>query len=84
MRKHTLSDILLILDEHYSIVMMFAALSKELYSVKQGSGEIVAEFGVCMSQQVQILQLEYLGRIQQDHIEEMKQDGFYEGLNPKY
>ena len=47
-------------------------------------GKNVAEFRVCLSQQVQILQLEYPGRIQQEHIEEMKQDCFYEGLNPEY
>ena len=39
---------------HYGVVMMFDTLSKELYSLKQGSGENVAEFGVCLSQQVQI------------------------------
>ena len=68
----TLDDVLQMLDEHYDIVIMFDALSKELYSLKQGSGENVAEFGVCLLQQVQILQSEYLRRIQQEHIEEMK------------
>ena len=63
---------------------MFDTLSKEIYFLKQGSGENVARFGVCLSQQAQILQSEYLGRIQQKHIEKMKQDHFYEGLNPKY
>ena len=70
----TLSDILQMLDKHYGIVMTFDALSKELYSLKQGSGENIAKFGVCLSQQVQILQSEYLGRIQQELVEEMKQD----------
>ena len=68
----TFSDILQMLDEHYRIVLMFEALCKELYSLKQGSGENVATFGVCLSQQVQILQSEYPGRIQQEHVEEMK------------
>ena len=68
----TLTDILHMLDEHYGVVVMFNALSKELYSLKQSSGENVAEFGVCLSQQVQILQSEYPGRIQQEHVEEMK------------
>ena len=54
-------------------------LSKELYSLKQGSGENITEFGEHLSQQVQILQSEYLGRIQQEHIEERKQDHFYKG-----
>ena len=53
------------------MVMMFDALSKELFSLSQGSGENVAMFRVQLSQQVQILQSEYPGRIQQEHIEEM-------------
>ena len=72
------------LNEHYGIVMMFNALSKELYSLKQESGKNIAKFGVCLSQQVQILQSKYWGRIQQEHIKEMKRDHFYEGLNPEY
>ena len=44
----------------------------------------MAKFGVHLLQQVQILLLEYLGRIQQKHMEEMKWDHFYEGINPKY
>ena len=44
------------LDEHYGIIMMFDALSKELYSLKQGLSENVAVFGVHLLQQVQILQ----------------------------
>ena len=72
------------LDEHYGVMMMFDALSKELYSLKQGSGENVAKFRVCLLQQVQILQLEYMERIQQEHVEEMKWDHFYKGLNPEY
>ena len=51
---------------------MFDTLSKELYLPKQGSGDNMAKFGVHLSQQVEILQLEYPGRIQQEHIEEMK------------
>ena len=54
----TLTNTLQTLDEHYGMVMMSNALSKELYSLNQGSGKNVAEFGVCLSQQVQILQVE--------------------------
>ena len=42
----TLNDVLQLLDEHYGVVMMFNALSKDLYSLKQGSGENVAKFGL--------------------------------------
>ena len=66
------SDVLQMLDKHYGVIMTFNALSKELYSLKQGSNENVAEFGICLFQQVQILQSEYPGRIQQEHVEEMK------------
>ena len=52
----TLSDALQMLDKHYGAIMMFDALSKKLYSLKQGLGEKVAEFGVHLLQQVQILQ----------------------------
>ena len=72
------------LEEHYGVVMMFNALIKELYSLKQGSGENVAEFSVYLLQQAQILQSEYPGRIQQEHMEEMKWNHFYKGLNPTY
>ena len=68
----TLNDFLQMLGKHYGIVMMFDALSKELYSLKQGSRENVAEFRMHLSQQVQILQSEYLGRIQKGKVEEMK------------
>ena len=80
----TLSDVLQMLDKHYGVVMTFNTLSKKLYSLKQGSGENVAKFGMCLSQQVQILQLEYPGRIQLEHIEEIKGDCFYRGLNSEY
>ena len=77
----TLGDVLQTLDEHFGVMMIFNALSKELYSLKQGMGENVAEFRVCLSQQVQILQMEYPGRIQQEYVEEVKLDNFYEGLS---
>ena len=80
----TLEDVLQMLYEHYGMVMTFDTLSKELYSLKEGSGENVAKFGMHLSQQVHILLSECLGRIQQEHIQEMKQDHFCEGLNSKY
>ena len=80
----TLINVLKTLDKHYGVMMMFDTLSMELYSLKQGSGKNVAEFSMHLLQQVQILQSEYPGRIQQEHMEEMKWDYFYEGLNSKY
>ena len=68
----------------YGVVMTFDTLSKELYSLKQGMEENVAELRVYLSQQVQILQTEYPGQIQQEHVEEVKWEHFYEGLSPEY
>ena len=42
----TLTDVLQMLDEHYGMLMVFDTLSKELYSLKQGSRENGAEFRV--------------------------------------
>ena len=72
------------LDKHYGIVMTFKALSKELYSLKQGMRENMAEFGVCLSQQVQVLQMEYPSRIQQENVEEVQWDHFCVGLSTEY
>ena len=51
----TLGNVIQKLDEHYGIVVTFNTLCKELYSLKQGMGENMAEFRVCLSQQIQIL-----------------------------
>ena len=59
----TLSDVLQMLDEHYGIEMTLDTLSKELFSLKQELGENAADFLVHLSQQIQILQSENLGRI---------------------
>ena len=79
----TLGNILQMLDEHYGVMMTFDTLSMEIYSLKQGMGENVAELGVCLSQQVQILKIEYPSRFQQKHVEKLKWHHFYEGLSPK-
>ena len=78
----TFNDVLQTLDVHYGVVMTFDAFSKELYSLKQGSGENIGDFGTHLSQQV--LQMEYPGWIQPEHMEKLKHDHFYEGLNPEY
>ena len=80
----TLGNVLWTLDEHYGVVMTFDAWSKELYSLRMVMGENVAEFRVHLSHQVQILQMEYPGRIQQEHVKEVKGDHFYECISPEY
>ena len=51
-KDSNLNDVLQMLYEHYGVVMTLDALSKELYSLKQGSWENVAELRVHLSQQV--------------------------------
>ena len=80
----TLGNDIQMLDEHYDVVMTFDALSKELYSLKQGMGENMVEFQVHLSQQIQILQMKYPSRIQWEHVEKVKQDCFYKDLSPEY
>ena len=79
----TLGNVLWMLDEHYGVMMTFNTLSKEFYSLKQGLGENVAKFRVCLSQQVQILQTEYPSRIQQEHVEEGEAGSFLQGPQPQ-
>ena len=64
----SMNDILQMLDEHYGVVMTLDTLSKELLSLKQGTGGNVAKFGMHLSQQLQIFQWEYPERIQLEHI----------------
>ena len=59
----TLGDILQTLNEQYCVVMTFDTLSKELSSLRQETGENVDEFGVCLSQQLQIIKTEYPGHL---------------------
>ena len=80
----TLNDVLQMLDKYYGVIMMFGALSRELYSLEQGSRKNIAECGAHLLQQIQLCQSECPGRIQPEHVEEMKHDCFYEGLNPEY
>ena len=82
--RMSLGNVLQTLDEHCSVVNTFNVLGKEHYSLRQGTGENVAKFKVCLSQLVQILQMEYPSRIQQEHVEEVKPDCFYKSLSPEY
>ena len=71
-------------DDWHLLSYIFHSLQGFLGDLARSLGENVAEVMVHLLQQVQILQLEYPRRIQPEHVEEMKHDCFYEGLNPKY
>ena len=51
----TLDDVLTILDEHYNNVNALDALNQELFQMRMADKEMVLNWGVHLSQQLQIL-----------------------------
>ena len=54
-KRATLSQVLRTLDKYYGVIQSFDSLSKELYALQQGVQELVAKFGIRLTEQVQIL-----------------------------
>ena len=51
----TLDEVLTILDEHYNNVKALDALNQELFQMRMADKEMVSDWGVCLSQHLQIL-----------------------------
>ena len=51
----TLDEVLTILDEHYNNVKALDALNQELFQMRMADKETVLDWGVCLSQHLQIL-----------------------------
>ena len=51
----TLGKVLTILDEHYNNVKALDALNQELFQMRMADKETVLDWGVCLSQHLQIL-----------------------------
>ena len=51
----TLDEVLTILDEHYNNVKALDALNQELFQMRMADKETVSDWGVCLSQYLQIL-----------------------------
>ena len=51
----TLNEVLTILDEHYNNVKALDVLNKELFQMRMADKETVLDWGVCLSQHLQIL-----------------------------
>ena len=51
----TLDEVLTILDEHYNNVKALDALNQELFQMRMADKETVSDWGICLSQHLQIL-----------------------------
>ena len=79
----TLDDVLMILDKHYNNVKALDALNQELFQMRMADKETVLDWGVCLSQHLQILAASFPDHFSPDHVVELKRDCFYSGL-PKW
>ena len=78
----TLDEVLTILDEHYNNVKALDALNQELFQMRMADKETVLDWGVCLSQHLQILVASFPDRLPLEHVAELKRDQFY-GRLPK-
>ena len=51
----TIDEVLTILDKHYNNVKALDALNQELFQMRMADKETVSDWGVCLSQHLQIL-----------------------------
>ena len=78
----TLDEVLTILDEHYNNVKAFDALNQELFQMRMADKETVLDWGICLSQHLQILVASFPDRFPPEPVAELKRDQFY-GRLPK-
>ena len=76
----TLDEVLTILDEHYNNVKALDALNQELIQMRMADKETVSDWGVCLSQHLQILAASFPNRFPPERVAELKRDCFYGGL----
>ena len=76
----TLDGVLTILDEHYNNVKALDALNQELFQMRMADKEPVLDWGVCLSQHLQILAASFPDPFTPERVAELKRDCFYGGL----
>ena len=76
----TLDGILTILDEHYNNVKAIDALNQELFQMRMADKETMSDWGICLSQHLQILAASFPDRFPPEHVAELKRDQFNAGL----
>ena len=78
----TLDEVLTILDKHYNNVKAHDTLNQELFQMRMADKETVLDWGVCLSQHLQILLASFPDRFPPERVPELKRDRFY-GTLPK-
>ena len=78
----TLNEVLTILDEHNNNVKALDALNQELFQMMVADKETVLDWGVRLSQHLQILAASFPNQFLLEHVAELKRDHFY-GRLPK-
>ena len=78
----TLNKVLTILDEHYNNVKALDALNQELFQMRMADKERVLDWGVHLSQHLQILVVSFPDLFPLEGVAEPKRDRFY-GRLPK-
>ena len=76
----TLDEVLTILDKHYNNVKALDTLNQELFQMRMADKETVLDWGVCLSQHLQILAASFPNRLPPECVAELKRDCFYGGL----
>ena len=76
----TLNEVLTILDKHYNNVKALDALNQELFQMRMADKETVLDWGVHLSQHLQILAASFPNRFPPERVAELKRDHFYGGL----
>ena len=70
----TLDGILTILDEHYNNVKALDALNQELFQMRMANKETMSDWGICLSQHLQILAASFPDRFPPDRVAKLKRD----------
>ena len=75
-----LNKVLTIPDEHYNNVKALDTLNQELFQMRMADKETVSDWGVCLSQHLQILVASFPDQFPLERVAELKRDWFYGGL----
>ena len=76
----TLDGVLTILDKHYNNVKTLDALNQELFQMRKADKETVSDWGVRLSQHLQIMAASFPDRFPLERVAELKRDHFYGDL----
>ena len=76
----TLDDVLTILDKHYNNVKALDSLNQGLFQLQMADKEIVSDWGICLSRDLQLLAASFPKHFPPDCVAKLKCNHFYGGL----